>query len=76
MMNRTQGGVLKKDTVRMAEGHGLIGGPAGQPGQASGPAARIVEQGQTGVLIEVTCVCGRKTQLQCDYAPAPAPAPA
>lgn len=55
----------------MAEGRGLVGGAAEPARQSSAPAARIVQQSETGVLVEVTCACGRKTQLQCDYAAAP-----
>ena len=36
---------------------------------------RIVADGPESVLLEVTCACGRKARIQCDYAPAPTPAP-
>jgi len=49
--------------------------PAGTPGSpgaaVADPAVRVVEQDETGALIEVTCACGRTTHVQCDYAPGP-----
>jgi hypothetical protein len=70
-MDRTSSGVLKKDTVKMAEGRSLVGRANQQPARVAGPAARILNQTETGVLIEVTCACGERTQLQCDYASEP-----
>lgn len=73
----TSGAVLKKDRVRM-EGRRRIGGPAVAPGSSAAPAggaaapggqpaARLVSVSDAGALVEVTCACGRKTLLQCDF---------
>ena len=61
--------VLKKGNVRMAETRALIGDPERAGPRAQEPHARVVQQGDGGAVIEVTCSCGRRTQVQCDYAP-------
>ena len=62
------GRVIKKHAVKMAQGRRLLA-PAPQPPRGgSGSEARIVQQTDRGVQIEVTCACGQKTLLQCDYA--------
>lgn len=67
-MDGATGPVLKKDTVRVAEGRALIGGQA-RPASVTGePGVRILQQSDAGAVIEVTCPCGRKTQVICDYA--------
>ena len=65
-------GIIKKDSVRMAEAPRQLG-DAATPPAAMGPAARILEQNETGVQIEITCACGQKTYLQCEYAAGPSP---
>jgi hypothetical protein len=60
--------VLKKRMVR-AGGSRRIGDRAAAPAGAAGgkAAARIVEQSDAGAVLEVTCGCGRKTYVQCEY---------
>jgi len=58
------GGILKKSRIKMVRPR-CVGDVSG----ADRPQARIVERGETGVVIEVTCSCGKKLTLQCDYAP-------
>ena len=70
-MSETTGRVIKKDTVRMTEGPRRIAEPAERGPPSSAPAVRIVEQSETAVVIEVTCACGEKTCVQCDYVPDP-----
>ena len=68
MMDGATGPVIKKDTVRVAEGRALIGDRA-RPAPAAGePGVRILQQSDAGAVIEVTCPCGRKTQVMCEYA--------
>ncbi|HET6427496.1 MAG TPA: hypothetical protein VFJ30_03730 [Phycisphaerae bacterium] len=71
--------LLKKGTFTLAGSRRLDGAAAapapGTPGSAAQPKARIVQEHPDGVVIEVTCSCGRTTHVQCDYVPAPAAAP-
>jgi len=39
----------------------------------SAPQVRIMEKNSEFAVIEVTCCCGSKTYLRCDYAAAQAP---
>jgi len=64
--------VIKNEQVRMAgprrldqaaAGNALAGTLQAEP--AAG--ARIVEMGPTSALIEVTCPCGQKSYVRCDY---------
>ena len=70
---RKQPSVIKSDRVRMSGRRAIAPGassPAapGRPGREAGQAtARIVEQGPSTVVIEVTCPCGRTTLLACAY---------
>ena len=65
-MTSTPSGIIKKDHVKMTEAPRNLGDMA-----PSAPAIRIVEQDETGALVEVTCECGRTTYVQCEYAPSP-----
>ena len=65
--------VLKKDKVKVGGSVQLKGGAGG--GSNSGPApsgttaqqARIVESNNEYAIIEITCSCGQKTHVQCNY---------
>ena len=66
--------VIKNEQVRMAGprrldqvGAAAAGGPAGAAGGEPAAGARIVEMGPTSALIEVTCPCGQKSYVRCDY---------
>ncbi len=64
------GGIVKKDNVKMADDPRNLGqAPAGMSSPQS--AARILEQDEAGALIEITCACGERTYLRCDYAAGP-----
>ena len=76
-MKRPTGRVLKSSEVKI-EGQLLLDLSQSGTGQAAGrggasPQARIVKTDQQFCLVEVTCCCGRKTYLRCEYA-ADAPA--
>ena len=61
-------GVLKRDQVKFS-GTRMLGETA-SAGSAvateSQPQARIVEQGNGMVVVEVVCECGRKIYLNCE----------
>ena len=69
--------VIKNDQVRMAGPRRLdqASRPAGPPpgGEVlmdtpqTQATARIVEMGPASALIEVTCPCGQKSYVRCDY---------
>lgn len=64
-------GPRRLDQAEFAAGNGLTG--TRQTGDAltdtlpTQAAARIVEMGPTSALIEVTCPCGQKSYVRCDY---------
>jgi hypothetical protein len=65
--------VVKRQYVQ-ATGRRRVGPQSAAPPSAAkkvggGAAARVVEQDETGALIEVTCPCGQKVYVHCDYAP-------
>lgn len=72
-MEKAAGRILKNHTVKM---EGLFRLKAGQTPQSSGrketgPAqVRIVEKHPEFALLEVTCPCGEKTDIRCEYADA------
>jgi len=45
---------------------GACGHPDGHK-QVVQPAARIVKQGETAAIIEVTCGCGQRMQVVCEF---------
>jgi hypothetical protein len=70
-------GVLKKHLVRSAGTRVLGEAPAGEsvvstvsaPAAEGMPQARIVEQSNGVVVVEVVCECGRKIYLNCECRP-------
>ena len=64
-------GVLKKHLVKSAGTRMLNESPAGEPvASAEGlPHARIVEQANGMVVVEVSCECGRRIYLNCECRP-------
>lgn len=70
-MPRAAPGILKKQQTRPAEPRRV-----GDECPAAGHwQVRLLQQTEAGAVIEVTCACGRKTALHCDYAdPGPASA--
>jgi len=65
--------VLKKGQVKFGGSVKLEGGAAGGVEPSSGPGgptaqqARIVESNNEYAIIEITCSCGQKTHVQCNY---------
>ena len=77
-MTETSGRILRSDDVEL-EGQYRLGlvpdefeasaqGP--NNGVMAAPQARIVENGPTYAVIEVTCSCGAKVCLKCEYSDA------
>jgi hypothetical protein len=73
-MGKTTGHILKADEVKL-EGQlhlDLWNVPAGPPKEkgaaSSAPQARVIENHQEFVILEVTCSCGNKIHLNCEYA--------
>jgi hypothetical protein len=77
-MQRATGRVLKSDDVRL-EGRLLLDvcgtkpRLAKQAGSAAEPTVCVVENHAEFAVIEITCSCGTKIHLRCDYAPAQNP---
>jgi hypothetical protein len=74
-MIETSGRILKKDDVEL-DGQfqldlGLVKYEAPEPAKLEAPVAepqaRIIENQPGYVVIEVTCSCGTKVCLKCDY---------
>ncbi len=78
-MSKAPVSVIKHDEVRIAGKVRLDSGmtrsvdssPTGQVNRAvesaGAASARIVKAAPDHVMIEVTCACGAKTMLRCDY---------
>ena len=69
-MKDTTGRILKKNQVRLEGKLRLeLDGPGAANTAAAGSAtARIVKTDPQFALVEITCGCGRKTYLRCEYA--------
>jgi len=66
------GRILKRDEVTVAGSRRLDG--AGQrrvAAPSAQPQGRIVEQNDSGAIVEVTCSCGNVFHLHCTYATPP-----
>jgi hypothetical protein len=80
-MVRTSGRILKSDDVKLEGQYHLDAAQAefaaGEPQQRSAvlaaPQVRISENHPEYAVIEVTCSCGTKMCLRCEYAGAQAP---
>jgi len=64
--------VLKKDKVKVGGSIQLEGGTGGgnsgsTPSGTAAQQARIVESNNEYAIIEITCSCGQKTHVQCNY---------
>jgi hypothetical protein len=66
-VERAAGGVLKKDATRPAGAQPVGTGVSPAQKADGGVQARIVEQADGVATVEVTCLCGRKTYVQCFY---------
>ena len=73
-MKNAAGHILKGDAVNLQGSFQLdmgkiAPGPTKNKNVTSGvPQARIVENHPQFAVIEVTCCCGAKTHIRCDYA--------
>ncbi len=75
-MTETSGRILKSDDVEL-EGQYRLGlvpdefepsEPAQTNAVTAAPQARIIENHADHAVIEVSCSCGTKVHLRCDYA--------
>ncbi len=75
-MPKTAGHILKSDEVKLegqfrldvAQVQSQTGGPKEQSPALADPQVRIVENHPEFADIEITCSCGIKTHLKCEYA--------
>lgn len=75
-MSKITGHILKSDEVKLegrfrldlAQVQSQKGGPKGQSPAPKIPQVRIVENNPEFADIEITCSCGIKTHLKCEYA--------
>ena len=72
-MARTAGNLLKKDNVRL-DGQFCLNTGKTHPTSTknkkmvlSEPQVQIVENNTEFAVIEVTCCCGMKTKIECQY---------
>ncbi len=72
-MEKTPGHVLKSNEVKL-EGHFRLDADRGVPGQAKAgnvtlgqPQVLVVENHPEFAVMEVTCRCGEKTHIRCEY---------
>ena len=76
-MEKAAGRILKNHNVKMEGLFRLKAGPTPQSsgrkksGEASSPPqVRVVEKHPEFAVVEVTCSCGEKTDIRCEYADA------
>jgi len=73
-MVETAGRVLKANQVKLRGQRRLeIGQPSPSPAPGfraalASPQVRIVENNDRYAVMEITCSCGTKTHVRCDYA--------
>lgn len=64
-------GVIKNNMVRPMEpgpaGMGAGMGGAGAVAAPAAPRARIIDLRDNVAVVEITCECGRRTVLNCEY---------
>jgi len=78
-MPQTVGRILKGSDVKL-EGRFHLGlglsatAPNGRNINLTSPQVRIVDKQPSFAVIELTCSCGLKTRIRCDYAEPNAPA--
>jgi len=72
-MTETTARILRQDDVsikgrfHLALNRGPATEPGGQNNTQVTPAVRLVENNHEFAVIELTCSCGRKTQIKCRY---------
>ena len=70
-MEKTAGRVLKGSDVKFEGSVQLDAAqlkPSAQNAASAMPQARIIQNNPEFALIEVTCPCGTRTSLKCEYA--------
>jgi len=81
-MSKTKRRILKATEVVLSDPFRLSidstpAAPCAGPHAGSGaPTVRLVQNHPEYAIIEITCPCGRSTQVRCDYAAANPPAAA
>lgn len=58
--------VVRAARVRVSEEAVRIGGPA-KPDAPAEPTVRIVREGDVIQALEVTCSCGERIRIRCEY---------
>lgn len=72
-MTETTGRILKQADVRVQGqfhlnlNQGTLTEPGGQNNVQVMPEVRLIENNREFAIIELTCSCGRKTQVKCRY---------
>ena len=75
-MEKTRAHILKSSDVKLEGQYHLdttqpqIGGLKGERSVSATPKVRIVENHPEFAIIEISCSCGTKTCLRCEYAEA------
>ena len=80
-MPKTAGHIIKGDDVKLegqfrldvAQVQSSIGGPQRTTAALATPKARIMESQPGFAVIEITCSCGKRMDLRCEYNGAQAP---
>ena len=75
-MPKTVGHIIKGSDVKLegqfhldvAQVRSSIGGPQKTTAALATPKARIMESQPGFAVIEITCSCGKRTDLRCEYA--------
>lgn len=65
-MSQLPTGIIKNRHVSYSATPGVV--LTKPPVPKAGAAARIIKQADSHLVIEVTCPCGEKIHVQCDYA--------
>ncbi len=79
-MAKAAGHILKRSNVKLEgrfhlDAGEIAPGPAkGKDGASATPQVNIVENQPEFAVIEITCSCGTKTYVRCEYAAAKSPA--
>jgi hypothetical protein len=74
-MSKTAGNILKGEDVKLegqfhlhvAQGESAGQGPKQNGTAMSAPQVRIVQKHPDFALLEITCSCGLKTNVKCEY---------
>ena len=76
-MGKTAGRILRGDSVKVEGTFQIgamqsgVGSPQASVVHSVEPAVSVIETNSEFTIIEVTCSCGTKTSVKCEYAPQP-----